>query len=259
MRRDVTVAVTSLLNTDWYPRGLVRRPIEAYDAARGPAVYRNRSWPLPAQPILTMSTAQLDAIPQYVEVHEPQLFQHGGIRAVVDPRRLEYGVPIRSDLIVLELLQGEPRHSAAVHLPHHGRLRAGAGARAVRARAGAGDARSRAPRSHRTPIPSRSAASVTSISRARSRCGRTSARRRRSSRVAIGWIVRPSASRRRMSVRRCSSAKRSSVMASPRRRSAFVAKEWTSPRPRARWISSSRAGRHRRRCGAMLRKAHRFP
>ena len=105
VRRDVTVAVTSLLNTDWYPRGLVRRPIEAYDAARGPAVYRNRSWPLPAQPILTMSTAQLDAIPQYVEVHEPQLFQHGGIRAVVDPRRLEYGVPIRSDLIVLQLLK----------------------------------------------------------------------------------------------------------------------------------------------------------
>ena len=105
VRRDVTVAVTSLLNTDWYPRGLVRRPIVPYDAARGPAVYRDRSWPLPAQPILTISTAQLDAIPQYVEVHEPQLFQHGGIRAVVDPRRLEYGVPIRSDLIVLELLK----------------------------------------------------------------------------------------------------------------------------------------------------------
>ena len=105
VRRDVTVAVTSLLNTDWYPRGLVRRPIEVYDAARGPAVYRDRTWPLPAQPILTLSTAQLDAIPQYVEVHEPQLFQHGGIRAVVDPRRLEYGVPIRSDLIVLELLK----------------------------------------------------------------------------------------------------------------------------------------------------------
>ena len=105
VRRDVTVAVTSLLNTDWYPRGLVRRPIEAYDAARGPAVYRDRTWPLPAQPLLTLSTAQLDAIPQYVEVHEPQLFQHGGIRAVVDPRRLEYGVPLRSDLIVLELLK----------------------------------------------------------------------------------------------------------------------------------------------------------
>ena len=52
-----------------------------------------------------MSTEQLDAIPEYVDVREPQLFQHGGIRAVVDPRRLEFGVPLRSDLIVLQLLK----------------------------------------------------------------------------------------------------------------------------------------------------------
>jgi hypothetical protein len=105
VRRDVTVAVTSLLNTDWYPRGLVRRAIEPYDAARGPASYRDHAWTLPTRPILTMSTEQLDAIPQYVDVREPQLFQHGGIRAIVDPRRLEYGVPVRSDLIVLQLLR----------------------------------------------------------------------------------------------------------------------------------------------------------
>jgi hypothetical protein len=105
VRRDVTVAVTSLLNTDWYPRGLVRRPIEPYDVSRGPAAYRDRTWTLPTRPILTMSTAQLDAIPQYVDVREPQIFQHGGIRAIVDPRRLEFGVPVRSDLIVLQLLR----------------------------------------------------------------------------------------------------------------------------------------------------------
>ncbi len=105
VRRDVTVAVTSLLNTDWYPRGLVRRPIEPYDAARGPAAYRNVSWPMPSRPILTLTTEQLDAIPQFVEVREPQLFQHGSIRAIVDPRLLEFGVPVRSDLIVLQLLK----------------------------------------------------------------------------------------------------------------------------------------------------------
>lgn len=38
-------------------------------------------------------------------MREPQLFQHGGIRALVDPRLLEYGVPARSDLIVLQLLK----------------------------------------------------------------------------------------------------------------------------------------------------------
>ncbi|HEY2026726.1 MAG TPA: DUF2723 domain-containing protein [Gemmatimonadaceae bacterium] len=105
IRRDVTVAVTSLLNTDWYPRALLRRPIERYDAARGPAVYRGRVWPMPDRPILSLTVDQLDAIPDYLDVREPQLFEHGSIRAVIDPRRLEYGVPVRSDLIVLQLLK----------------------------------------------------------------------------------------------------------------------------------------------------------
>ena len=47
VRKDVTVAVTSLLRTDWYVRQMIRRPIYPYDAAKGPAVYRGRSWPLP--------------------------------------------------------------------------------------------------------------------------------------------------------------------------------------------------------------------
>lgn len=105
IRRDVTVAVTTLLNTDWYPRSLLRRPIERYDAARGPTVYRGREWAVPDRPILSLSTEQLDAIPAYVDVREPQLFKHGSISAIVDPRRLEYGVPVRSDLIVLQLLK----------------------------------------------------------------------------------------------------------------------------------------------------------
>jgi hypothetical protein len=105
VRRDVTVAVTSLLNTDWYPRSLMRRPIEAYDAARGPAVYREQSWPLPTRPLLSLPVEQVDSVPQFLDVREPQLFQAGGIRALVDPRRLEFGVPVRSDLLVLQMLK----------------------------------------------------------------------------------------------------------------------------------------------------------
>ena len=105
VRQDVTVAVTSLLNTDWYPRGLLRRPITPYDAARGPAAYKGRAWPMPTTPIFSLTTQQLDAIPEYVELREPQIFQQGAIHAVVDPRQLEYGVPVRSDLIVLQLLK----------------------------------------------------------------------------------------------------------------------------------------------------------
>ena len=105
MRRDVTVAVTSLLNTDWYARGLLRRPIQRYDEAAGPPVYRGRSWPMPARPILNLTRSQLDAIPDYVELREPQLFEQGGIRAVIDPRKLEFGVPLRADILVLQMLK----------------------------------------------------------------------------------------------------------------------------------------------------------
>jgi hypothetical protein len=105
VRRDVTVAVTSLLNTDWYPRSLMRRAIVPYQAAQGPAIYRGGVWPLPTRPLLSLTMEQVDSMPQYLDVRQPQLFQAGNIRAIVDPRRLEYGVPIRSDLLVLQMLK----------------------------------------------------------------------------------------------------------------------------------------------------------
>ena len=40
-----------------------------------------------------------------MDLREPQVFQQGSLRAIVDPRRLEYGVPVRSDLLVLQLLK----------------------------------------------------------------------------------------------------------------------------------------------------------
>ncbi|HET9797001.1 MAG TPA: DUF2723 domain-containing protein, partial [Gemmatimonadaceae bacterium] len=105
VRRDVTVAVTSLLNTDWYARGLMRRPIYEYDAAAGPAAYRGRVWPKPTKPILRLTRAELDAVPEYLDVRQPLLFHQRDIKAVIDPRRLEFGIPLRSDLLVLQMLK----------------------------------------------------------------------------------------------------------------------------------------------------------
>jgi hypothetical protein len=105
VRPDVTVAVTSLLNTDWYMRGLMRRPAVRYDEAAGPAVYRGRSWPVPTKPILSLTPEQLSQVPEYIDVREPLRFDQGDIHAVIDPRRLEQGVPLRSDLLVLQMLK----------------------------------------------------------------------------------------------------------------------------------------------------------
>ena len=105
VRPDVTVAVTSLLNTDWYARGLARRPIVAYDEAAGPAVYRGKHWPMPTRPIISLTSAQLASVPEYLDVREPMVFQQGAIHAVIDPRRLEFGVPLRADLLVLQMMK----------------------------------------------------------------------------------------------------------------------------------------------------------
>jgi len=105
VRQDVVVAVTSLLNTDWYVRGIVRRPIHAYDAARGPAVYRDRAWPKPASGPLDLTIAEADAVPQYMQLDGPQLFRAGAIEALVDPTKLQYGVLERADILVLRMIR----------------------------------------------------------------------------------------------------------------------------------------------------------
>jgi hypothetical protein len=105
VRKDVTVAVTSLLNTDWYPRGLQHRAVAAYAAAKGPAAYRDLPALRPARPLFSLTDAELDAIPEYIDVRDPQVFQAGTLRAIVDPRQLDVGVPTRGDLMVLRLIK----------------------------------------------------------------------------------------------------------------------------------------------------------
>jgi len=109
VRRDVTVAVLSLLNTDWFVRGIVRRPVHEYDAARGPAIYRGRAWPKPADGPLDLTLAQADSLPEYVLVREPARFEKGELRATIDPRRLPPdgaggGVLMRADIVVLRMI-----------------------------------------------------------------------------------------------------------------------------------------------------------
>jgi hypothetical protein len=105
IRQDVTIANTSLLNTDWYTRQLIRRPVYEYDAARGPAIYRGRQWPKPTRGPLSLTMAQADAVPLYVELPGPQLFKQGNISATIDPQNLQHGVLERADFLVLQMIK----------------------------------------------------------------------------------------------------------------------------------------------------------
>ncbi|HEX8726247.1 MAG TPA: DUF2723 domain-containing protein [Gemmatimonadaceae bacterium] len=109
IRRDVVVANTSLLGTTWYARELIQRPIYAYDAAKGPAIYRNKHWPMPTRSPLNMTLAQADAVPDYIPVSTRETLSVGPIRATLDPRRLPQdasgtGYLGRADVFVLRMI-----------------------------------------------------------------------------------------------------------------------------------------------------------
>ena len=99
IRKDVTIANTSLLNTEWYTRQLIRRPVFEYDEASGPAVWKGKQWPKPAGGVLKMTMDEADRLPLYQEITRPQLFTKGKISAVITPR-----VMPRADILVLRML-----------------------------------------------------------------------------------------------------------------------------------------------------------
>jgi hypothetical protein len=100
VRRDVTVAVTTYLDTDWFVRQMIRRPVETYDAAKGPAIYRNTQWKKPVGPPLKMSFAEADAIPEYIQISQPQMFRQGDITLSIAP-----GILVRDQLVLLRLIK----------------------------------------------------------------------------------------------------------------------------------------------------------
>ncbi|MBC8116951.1 MAG: DUF2723 domain-containing protein, partial [Candidatus Saccharimonas sp.] len=106
VRRDVVVANTSLLNTDWYTRQLIRQPVREYDAAKGPAIYRNQQWTKPTGPPVNMTMLEADSIPLYIEMREPQRFVAGTIEATIQPRILQ-----RADIFVLRMIKDNPGRS----------------------------------------------------------------------------------------------------------------------------------------------------
>jgi hypothetical protein len=88
VRRDVVIINLSLANTDWYLRQMQRRPVEEYDAAKGPAIYRDRVWPKPTGRVLAFRDGELDSLRLYYPFNARQVLTFGSVQVLLDPERI---------------------------------------------------------------------------------------------------------------------------------------------------------------------------
>jgi hypothetical protein len=101
IRRDVTLANLSLMNTEWHLRQLARRETPEFDPAEAAALWRELPVPKrPTEPALTLPLEEIDSLPEAMRV-PPE----GGV--AFDSLQLRFGqdVLLRQDLATIFLIR----------------------------------------------------------------------------------------------------------------------------------------------------------
>jgi hypothetical protein len=101
IRRDVTLANLSLMNTEWHLRQLARRETPEFDPAGAAALWRERPVPeRPKEPALSLPLQEIDSLPEAMRV-PPE----GGV--AFDRLQLRFGqdVLLRQDLATIFLIR----------------------------------------------------------------------------------------------------------------------------------------------------------
>jgi transmembrane protein TMEM260 (protein O-mannosyltransferase) len=101
IRRDVTLANLSLMNTEWHLRQLARRKTPGFDPSSAAPIWRSfPATPPPATPALNLRPSEVDSLPEAMQVPA-----NGGIR--FDSLQIRFGqdVLLRQDLATIFLIR----------------------------------------------------------------------------------------------------------------------------------------------------------
>lgn len=99
VRRDVTVVLIPYLRSEWYAQELIRQRPQQYDGT-GLEVYKSLAGPKPDQPLMSLSSAELDQVPPLIRLDRAALFSHSNIRATIPP-----GMVLRDQQLILQIIK----------------------------------------------------------------------------------------------------------------------------------------------------------